>query len=107
MENKTTRRKPGGEVLALKFARSVLCKLNLKDWKVEIDKIDDSGTCFLPMKLITIPKWVCNKDNIQFWQTKEYILHEIAHINSYSDNNHGKLFYREYVRLLTRFMANL
>ena len=40
------------------------------------------------------------------WEAKENVLHEAAHINTWPlDCVHGKVFYREYIRLLQIHMA--
>ena len=37
------------------------------------------------------------------WEAKEMVLHECSHINT-KDKLHGEEFYKEYIRLLRKFM---
>lgn len=40
------------------------------------------------------------------WESKEIVLHEIAHIDTWpEDNRHGELFYRRYIELLAEYMT--
>ena len=39
------------------------------------------------------------------WQVKERLLHEIAHHYERGQRNHGSNFYREYIKLLNKFMV--
>lgn len=90
-----------GELKA--FVSHVLKELDLEDWQVEWDT--DVGICIKHRKLILV-----QVHTTRFriypgypWQAKEAVLHEIAHIFT-PDRFHSEDFYREYVKLLTRFM---
>ena len=40
------------------------------------------------------------------WESKEIVLHEVAHIDTWpEDDRHGELFYSRYVELLEKFMV--
>ncbi len=40
------------------------------------------------------------------WQAKQVVLHEIAHIDTWpQDDRHGELFHRRYAELVLRFLA--
>lgn len=89
------------------FAFTVLKELGLDDWKLEW--VTDGSACIIDMKLLLLH--VPNHRSLKFriyagypWEVKEDILHEIAHIFS-PCNTHGRDFYLEYIKLLTKFMV--
>ena len=43
--------------------------------------------------------------NKYVWQAKEIVLHECAHINTINDTTHGQEFYKEYIRLLKKYIT--
>jgi len=81
-----------------KFAQYVLNE-EFPDWSYELT--DCGGICIRESKIVYI-----DKSYIGRWVLvgKEHILHECAHIKTVSDKEHGKEFYKEYVRLLEKFM---
>lgn len=89
------------------FAFTVLKEFGLDDWKLEW--VTDSSECIIDMKLLLLH--VPRHRSLRFriypgypWEIKEVILHEIAHIFS-PDITHGRDFYLEYTKLLTKFMV--
>lgn len=82
------------------FAADVLEELEL-DWKMKWTKCD-GGICLKDCQEILIPERMIGQYP---WQTKEYVLHETAHIFT-DDNQHGEEFYKLYVVLLVRFMLS-
>ena len=81
------------------FAKRVLLDLGLTDWQMEWDKCS-GGICIKDVKRFTIPERMIGRG----FEAKEYVLHEIAHIFT-DDNYHGKDYYREYIKLLSRFLV--
>jgi len=86
------------------FALNVFKALGLEDWQVEWTTVAPS-ICIRARKLI----FIC-VHTAKFriypgypWQAKEAILHEVAHIFT-PDRFHSEDFYREYVKLLMKFM---
>jgi len=86
------------------FASRVFKELDLEDWRIEWTT--DVSICIRHRKLIQI-----HVHNTRFpiypgypWQAKEAVLHEIAHIFT-PCRSHSEDFYREYIKLLTRFMV--
>jgi len=86
---------------AEEFGKYVLQELRLHDWHMEWETIDPIGFCYPDLKFFTVPPSVLAKSE---WETKEYILHEVAHI--FVDNTgHGRDFYEQYITLLWKFIV--
>ena len=83
------------------FATRVLSKLGLTDWQMEWTKCS-GGECIDDMKMFTIPVRMIGMG----FQAREYVLHEIAHI-FIEGVWHGRKFYEQYTKLLTRFMTDI
>lgn len=81
------------------FAAHVLRELGLHSYKMEWTTAGDiliGTTIYIDERHIDEYPWVA----------KENILHEIAHIATWpEDDRHGELFFKEYVRLLNKFMV--
>jgi len=79
-------------------------KLVLKDflgWKMKWSTC--GGICIHKTKTIHIDERYIG---VVVWEAKEHILHESAHIKTYPKDLHGRYFYKEYVRLLKKFMVD-
>lgn len=84
------------------FISCVLKELDLEDWLIEWTS--DVSICIKERKLILVQVSATSQIYPGYpWQAKESVLHEIAHVFA-PKWFHGADFYREYVKLLTRFM---
>ena len=86
------------------FAYGILYDLGFEDWKIEWSKaspglcIHETRTILMPLKfLMTQP----------LWYAFEYVLHEIAHINTYKGygDGHDNIFFSQYADLIKRYLG--
>lgn len=79
-----------------KFAEKAL--KNFPGW--EMQWTTAGSICIRERKIIFIDERFIGKYP---WEAKERVLHECSHINT-EDRVHGEEFYREYIKLLKKFM---
>jgi len=84
-----------------KFALSVLDSENLDNWSVEWTR-SSSGFFMRKSRRVAIPERIIR---MYIWEAKEYVLHEVAHIQTEEDRKHGPVFYKEFARLVTKYMT--
>lgn len=80
------------------FARLVL--KDFPRWKMKWTTC--GGVCIHKIKTICVDRRYIG---VVVWEAKEHIIHEAAHIKTYPKDLHGKYFYKEYIRLLKKFMV--
>jgi len=86
----------------IELCESILKAEGFKDWRAEWSKASPS-ICLRKGKRILLRHNITDQYE---WQMQEEVIHEIAHIRTEGDKMHGRMFYREYVMLLTRYIVD-
>ena len=82
------------------FIDMIKVKENIQDWTFKLSAIP--SLCDVYEKRINIREGIIGRP---LWEVKEEVLHEVAHIFTQQDsNNHSKIFYEEYIRLLNKYI---
>ena len=85
------------------FAAQVLAEYDgwVQDWTAS-----EGGHCERRRRFIFLPERLIHGG--PEWEAREYVLHEVAHIESgEAGDGHGSAFYEAYVGLLKRWMCNV
>lgn len=82
------------------FIEIVKYEEGIQDWIFELSAIP--SLCDIHEKRINIRDGIVGRP---LWEVKEEVLHEVAHIFTQKDGNkHSEVFYKEYIRLLNKYM---
>lgn len=86
------------------FAYGMLSDLGFEDWGVDWSKASP-GLCIHELKKILLP--IKFLDTQPLWFAFEYVIHEIAHIRTYSGTGSGHTanFFAEYARLVDKYLG--
>jgi hypothetical protein len=83
------------------FMNHVFTNENLNDWYVCYCSC--GAYCWREQKKICFPE---EHKGLDIWETRLLFLHEIAHIDTESSGDqHNKLFYGKYARLILKYLA--
>ncbi|MCK5021288.1 MAG: hypothetical protein KAS32_30030 [Candidatus Peribacteraceae bacterium] len=88
------------------FIELVKQEEQLQDWTFTLGVAP--SLCIVPDKKIIIKEKIIGRYP---WEVKEEVLHEVAHVNTYEEAKsigemgHGPMFYKEYIRLLQKYMV--
>jgi len=86
----------------LEYATAILREEGHSNWKVELSDASPSE-CISELKTIQL----CNKRLLlSLWEIRLEVIHEIAHIATWpEDMLHGKIYFKEYVRLVSKYLT--
>ena len=95
----------GGENKEIKvFANFVLKDMGFKGWKIKWANKGTDSICICKTKEIHMGNaWLYG---VRVTDSKYYVLHEIAHIRTDKDCKHGKIYQKELLFLIDKYLVN-